>query len=101
MALSCRASGVDQCLELGVERTQTGHAATAESDPMRTCARSVWRLTIWMPEEQAALPGLHFRHSGAAADPGPLIRRTLLEIRAIKSSILERNIFRIGDVFAL
>jgi hypothetical protein len=54
-----------------------------------------------MPEEQAALPGLHFRHSGAAADPGPLIRRTLLEIRAIKSSILERNIFRIGDVFAL
>ena len=74
---------------------------SVENDPNQTCARSVWRLTIWMPEEQAALPGLHFRHSGAAADPGPLIPRTLLEIRAIKSSILERNIFRIGDVFDL
>jgi hypothetical protein len=46
-------------------------------------------------------PGLHCRHRGAAADPGPLIRRPLLEIRAVKSSILERNVLRIGDVFAL
>jgi hypothetical protein len=45
--------------------------------------------------------GLHCRHRGAAADPGPLIRRALLEIRAVKSSILERNVLRIGDVFAL
>jgi hypothetical protein len=45
--------------------------------------------------------GLHSRHRGAAADPGPLIRRGLLEIGAVKSSILERNSFRIGEVFAL
>ena len=31
----------------------------------------------------------------------PLIRRALLDIRAVKSSILERNVLRIGDVFAL
>jgi hypothetical protein len=41
------------------------------------------------------------RHRGAAADPGPLIRRALLDIRAVKSSILERNVLRIGEVFAL
>jgi hypothetical protein len=39
--------------------------------------------------------------SGATAEPGPLIRRALLDIRAVKSSILERNVLRIGDVFAL
>jgi hypothetical protein len=44
---------------------------------------------------------LHSRHRGAAADPGPLIRRALLDIRAVKSSILERNSLRIGEVFAL
>jgi hypothetical protein len=43
----------------------------------------------------------HWRHRGAAADPGPLIRRVLLDIRAVKSSILERNSLRIGEVFAL
>jgi hypothetical protein len=32
---------------------------------------------------------------------GPLIQRALLGIRAVKSSILERNVLRIGDVFAL
>jgi hypothetical protein len=52
-------------------------------------------------EEQAPLLGLRSRHRGAAADPGPLIRRALLDIRAVKSSILERNVLRIGDVFAL
>ncbi len=63
------------------------------------CARSVWRLTIRVPEER--YHNLHSRHRGAAADPGPLIRRALLDIRAVKSSILERNVLRIGDVFAL
>jgi hypothetical protein len=33
MALSCRAGGADQCPKLGVERTQRGHAATADSEP--------------------------------------------------------------------
>jgi hypothetical protein len=28
----CRAGGADQCPKLGVERTQRGHAAMAESD---------------------------------------------------------------------
>jgi hypothetical protein len=42
---------------------------------------------MWVPEEQAPLPSLHSRHRGAAADPGPLIRRALLDIRAVKSSI--------------
>ena len=46
-------------------------------------------------------PGLRSHHRGAAADPGPLIPRASLDIRAVKSSILERNVFRIGDVFAL
>jgi hypothetical protein len=55
----------------------------------------------WVPEEQARLHNLHSRHRGAAADPGPLIWRALLDIRAVKSSILERNVLRIGDVFAL
>jgi hypothetical protein len=41
------------------------------------------------------------RHRGATADLGPLIRRALLDIRGVKSSILERNVLRIGDVFAL
>jgi hypothetical protein len=31
--LNCRVGGADQCPKLGVERTQRGHAATAESDP--------------------------------------------------------------------
>ena len=41
------------------------------------------------------------RHRGAAADPGLVIRRDLLKIRGVKSSILARNVLRIGDVFAL
>ena len=35
LALSCRAGGADQCPKLKVERTQRGHAAMAESDPLR------------------------------------------------------------------
>ena len=31
LARSCRAGGADQCPKLGVERTQRGHAATADS----------------------------------------------------------------------
>ena len=33
LALNRRAGRADQCPKLGVERTQSGHAATAESDP--------------------------------------------------------------------
>lgn len=43
---------------------------------------------------------LHSRHRGVATDPGPLIGRALSE-RVVKSSILERNSLRIGDLFAL
>jgi hypothetical protein len=43
--------------------------------------------------EQARRHNLHSRHRGAVADPGPLIRR--------KSSILERNSLRTGEVLAL
>jgi hypothetical protein len=44
---------------------------------------------------------LHVRHRFGAADPGPVIRRALLDIWAVKSSILERRSLRIGEVFAL
>jgi hypothetical protein len=44
---------------------------------------------------------LHSRHRFAAADPGLLIRRAFPDFRAVKSSILERNSLRIGEVFAL
>ena len=44
---------------------------------------------------------LHSRHRGAAADPGPLIGRTLLDMPVVKSSILERKVLRIGDLLAL
>ena len=39
-------------------------------------------------------------HDGGI-DQAPPVPRPLLEIRAVKSSILERNVLRIGDVFAL
>jgi hypothetical protein len=42
--------------------------------------------------------GFRFLHGGATADPGRLLRRTLLDVGAVKSSILERKSFRIGDV---
>src|ERR1700688_2107112 len=48
-----------------------------------------------------AAASLHSRHRGGAADSGPLSRRALLDIRAVKSTILERNSLRIGEVFAL
>jgi hypothetical protein len=81
------------------ENTRSRRAEKRNSiDPKRTYARFVWRLTIRAPEEKAPL---HSRHRAAAADRGPLIRRALLDIRAVKSSILERNVLRIGDVFAL
>ena len=51
--------------------------------------------------EQARRHNLHSRHRGAAADPGPLIGRASLDIRSVKSSILERNSLRIGEVFEL
>ena len=44
---------------------------------------------------------VHVRHRFGAADPGPVIRRALLDIWEVKSSILERSSLRIGEVFAL
>jgi hypothetical protein len=41
------------------------------------------------------------RHCGVAADPNPLTPRDLLGNAVVKSSILERNSLRIGEVFAL
>ena len=61
----------------------------------------------WIQTKQPYLFGeprcrsLRSRHRGAAADPGPLVRSALLDVRAVRSSILERNVRRIGDVFAL
>ena|SRR2546426_4305552 len=52
-------------------------------------------------ESRPGSHSLHSRHRGVAADPCPLIRRALLEIRAVKSSILERNSLRMGEVFSL
>src|SRR4029077_7538901 len=40
-------------------------------------------------------------HSSRRSRRTPLIRRALLDIRPVRSSILERNVRRIGDVFAL
>ena len=70
--------------------TQTGHVPDPFGDQRSGCQRSRHRCH-----------SLHSRHRGAAADPGPLIRRALLDIRTVKSSILERNSLRIGEVFAL
>jgi hypothetical protein len=70
--------------------TQTGHVPDL-----------VWRLAIRRQRSRPRCPGMHPRHRGAAADPGPLIWRALLDIGAVKSSILERNVLRIGDLFAL
>jgi hypothetical protein len=63
-----------------------------------TCARSFWRLAIWVSNRGDSL---HSRHRGAAADSGPVLQGALLDIRMVKSSILERNSLRIGEVFAL
>jgi hypothetical protein len=41
------------------------------------------------------------RHRGAEAAPAPRIQSALLDIPALKSSILVRNSLRIGEVFAL
>jgi hypothetical protein len=61
-----------------------------------------WTFVVW--DRRSAVvhrPSLHSRYRFAAADPGPLIRRALLDICAVKSSILERSSLRIGEVFAL
>src|SRR4029077_21100482 len=39
LARNCRAGGTDQCPKLGVERTQRGHAAMADSDPQESLAQ--------------------------------------------------------------
>jgi hypothetical protein len=60
----------------------------------RPCAQSVWPLTIWVPEEQAPLA-----QSGLASSRRS--GRSRSTHSAVKSSILERNSLRIGEVFAL
>ena len=58
----------------------------------------------WSGTERSAVVhrhSLHVRHRFGATDPGPVIRRALLDIWAVKSSILERSSLRIGEVFAL
>jgi hypothetical protein len=67
------------------------------------CWRAKWTIVVWdqKPAVVVHRHGLHVRHRFGAADPGPVIRRALLDIWAIKSSILERRSLRIGEVFAL
>jgi hypothetical protein len=66
------------------------------------CWRAKWTFVVW--DRRSAVvhrPCLHSRYRFAAADPGPVVRRALLDVWALKSSTLERNSFRIGDLFAL
>src|SRR5271163_2248347 len=63
--------------------------------------RLVWALMIRAGGSRPRPHSLHSHHRGAAADPGPLIRRASLEILSVNSSILERNSLRIGEVFEL
>jgi hypothetical protein len=64
---------------------------------MRNAAeRSFWTLPDHPPDLGTGISSL--RPSGR---PGLLVRRALLDVRATKSSIPERNFLRIGDVFAL
>ena len=62
-----------------------------------------WRTFVVWDRRSAVVHrhSLHVRHRFGAADPGPVIRRALLDIWAVKSSILERSSLRIGEVFAL
>jgi hypothetical protein len=65
------------------------------------CPPPVWRLTIWVPEEQAALPWSALPSLWRSGRSRSTYPAALLDIRAVKSSMLERNVLRIGDVFAL
>src|SRR6266478_2954194 len=67
------------------------------------CWRAKWTFVVWdqRPAVVVHRHSLHVRHRFGAADPGPVIRRALLDIWAVKSSILERRSLRIGEVFAL
>ena len=60
-----------------------------------------WRKAAVRPKAWVTTFAYWALHRFAAADPGPVIRRALLDIWAVKSSILERNSLRIGEVFAL
>jgi RNA-directed DNA polymerase len=62
-----------------------------------------WRTFVVWDRRSAVVHrhSLHVRHRFGATDPGPVIRRALLDIWAVKSSILERSSLRIGEVFAL
>jgi hypothetical protein len=75
----------------------------AETDLLRECRPlAKWTFVVW--DRRSAVvhrPSLHSRYRFAAADPGPLVRRALLDICAVKSSILERSSLRIGEVLAL
>jgi hypothetical protein len=75
--------------------------SSAKTDFFNTIGAK-WTFVVW--DRRSAVvhrPSLHSRYRFAAADPGPLFRRALLDICAVKSSILERSSLRIGEVFAL
>ena len=85
---------------IGEHRPRVRPPGRRSARPSLTQSRH-WRPAIWAPENRPRCSGLHCRYRAAAAGAGPLIRGALLDTRVIKSSILERNILRIGDVFAL
>jgi hypothetical protein len=94
-----RAAGVVDQVEppmigAGLEGGEAEHGGRKRGNKSET-------LSAIVSEEQARCHTLGSRHLGAAADPGPLIRRALPEMRLVQSSILERNVFSIGDVLAL
>src|ERR1700736_5014537 len=77
-------------------------ASSSHRDPNGTSARSVWRLTIWVPEEQAPLPQSALassRRGGRSTHSASLAGYSGGQV--INSGILERNSLRIGEVFAL
>jgi hypothetical protein len=68
--------------------------------PPRCCASLQGhhaRVRLWRESK----PGLTHRHRDGATDCAYVARRAALDIRMVNSSILERNVLRMGDVFAL
>jgi hypothetical protein len=63
LALGCRAGGADQSPKLRVERTQSGYAATAESDP-KADLELIWQYSHEHLDELrwalGELAGVHF-----------------------------------------